>query len=180
MKFKFLSIAFMAIAFAAIPASAQNKSDKNSTCNLPQCENPANCNPEQCKDPQNCIAGPAGQFNPKKGFLYEGLNLTDEQKEKLSQLDSRKHGGAKKQAQEKKGDKQKGDRKKGDKMQKPDFKMRNDSARIAGRNAAKKQYLEEVKAIVGPDNYVIFLENYFVNGGTPAPMGRHDRHQPRR
>ncbi len=44
-------------------------------------------------------------------------------------------------------------------------KQRLDSTRIADRRASKKAYLEEVKAIIGPDQYVMFLENFYVNGG---------------
>ena len=35
--------------------------------------------------------------------------------------------------------------------------------------AQKKQYLEDVKAIIGNDNYVLFLENFYLNaGGRPG------------
>ncbi|MDE6654692.1 MAG: hypothetical protein K2K37_09940, partial [Muribaculaceae bacterium] len=33
------------------------------------------------------------------------------------------------------------------------------------RRASKKSYLDEVKAIIGPDQYVVFLENMYLNGG---------------
>ncbi len=82
---------------------------------------------------------------------YEGLNLTEAQKSQLSQLDSKRKADRQQQAQVRK-----------------ENKMRDDSTRREARKAAKKEYLEQVKAIVGPEQYVVFLENMYVNGG-----GRH-------
>ena len=36
---------------------------------------------------------------------------------------------------------------------------------MEARKNARKEYLEEVKAIIGPDQYIVFLENMYVNGG---------------
>ena len=43
-------------------------------------------------------------------------------------------------------------------------KQQNNVERMAARKAAKIQYLQDVKAIVGPEQYVVFLENFYVNG----------------
>lgn len=83
---------------------------------------------------------------------FEGLNLTDTQKTQLQQLNTKRMEQRKQQAQARKADKQ-----------------RNDSTRMEARKNARKEYLEEVKAIIGPDQYVVFLENMYVNGG-----GNHD------
>lgn len=101
----------------------------------------------KCKkaDKKKCRA----QVNP-----FEGLNITDAQKAQLRQLN----------------DKRKADRQQQDKIRK-DNKQRNDSARMADRRAAKKAYLKEVKAIIGPEQYVMFLENMYVNGNG----NRHDK-----
>lgn len=85
---------------------------------------------------------------------YEGLNLTDAQKAQLQQLD------AKRQA-----DRQ--ERVKADKTKKEAQKQQLREQ----RQAARKAYLEQVKAIVGPENYVTFLENQYMNGGN-----RHGKH----
>jgi len=79
---------------------------------------------------------------------YEGLNLTDAQKTQLQQLNTKRLEQRKQQAQARKADKQ-----------------HNDSTRMEARKNARKEYLEEVKAIIGPDQYIVFLENMYVNGG---------------
>ena len=47
----------------------------------------------------------------------------------------------------------------------------------AERRASKKAYLEEVKAIIGPDQYVVFLENFYLNGGQGNGHGKAVRGQ---
>ncbi len=91
-------------------------------------------------------ARPGKAVNP-----FEGLNLSDAQKSQLQQLDAKHKAQRMQQMQARKENKQ-----------------RNDSAKIADRRAAKKSYLEEVKAIIGPDQYVVFLENMYINGGVNA------------
>ncbi|MDE5807005.1 MAG: hypothetical protein K2H76_02735, partial [Muribaculaceae bacterium] len=78
---------------------------------------------------------------------YEGLQLTDTQKQQLQQLDANRKAAREQQ-----------------KMARKENKMRNDSLKMAERRADKKSYLEEVKAIIGPDQYVVFLENFYING----------------
>lgn len=78
---------------------------------------------------------------------FAGLNLTDSQKAQLKELKAKRMADRKLQAKERRME-----------------KTRNDSARMAIRRAAKKSYLEEVKAIIGPDRYVVFLENMYING----------------
>lgn len=78
---------------------------------------------------------------------YESLTLTETQKTQLRELDSRR----------------KTERSEKSKMAKAE-KQRRDSSVRAERRVAKKQYLEEVKAIIGPDQYVVYLENIVING----------------
>lgn len=79
---------------------------------------------------------------------FEGMDLSDSQKEQLKQLDEKQKADRKAQAQVSK-----------QKM----LEMRTE--RRAKRQAARKAYLDEVKAIIGTENYVAFLENIYVNGG---------------
>lgn len=99
------------------------------------------------------------QVNP-----FEGLNLTNAQKTQLQNLDTKCKAARDQQMKECKENRQ-----------------CNDSTRMAERRAAKKSYLDQVKAIVGPEQYVVFLENFYVNAGNRGnkalkPGKRHDKH----
>ena len=87
--------------------------------------------------------GRKAQVNP-----FEGMNLSDAQQAQLKQLNEKRQ--AERQAR---------------KQTRKDEKQRNDSARMAERRNEKKSYLDQVKAIVGPEQYVVFLENFYVSGG---------------
>ncbi len=107
----------------------------------------ATCNNEQvCTANTKC---PKGECN-----LFEGLNLTDTQKAQLQKLHADRKASREQLAKARK-----------------ENKMRTDSAARADRRASKKQYLEEVKAIIGPDQYVTFLENVYINGGNGQRPG---------
>ncbi|WP_290449200.1 hypothetical protein [uncultured Muribaculum sp.] len=88
---------------------------------------------------------------------FAGLNLTEAQQAKLKELNDHRKTEKLEAAKARK-----------------ESKQRLDSTRIADRRASKKAYLEEVKAIIGPDQYVMFLENFYVNGGNSnkAAMSR--------
>lgn len=80
---------------------------------------------------------------------FEGLNLTDAQKEQLKAV-------AKKHAESKK----------------------DKTAKKEARKEATRTYLAEIKAILTPEQYVQFLENSFVNKGkamTPRKAHRPSR-----
>ena len=83
------------------------------------------------------------QMNP-----FEGMTLTDAQKSQLEQLNAKRRSERQEMKQVAKAQKQ-----------------RKDSTMMEARKASKKAYLEEVKAIVGPDQYVVFLENMYINNG---------------
>ncbi len=79
------------------------------------------------------------------------MNLTEAQKSKLENLNA-----ARKKAHAEKVEAQKA------------AKRSNDSVRVNERRQMKLDYLREVKEIIGPDNYVVFLENQVINqGGKP-------------
>lgn len=80
---------------------------------------------------------------------FEGLELTAALQTQLSQLNSRRKATRQQQAQARKEEKQ-----------------RKNADNMAQRRSEVKSYLDEVKAIVGPDQYVVFLENVYVNGGS--------------
>lgn len=95
---------------------------------------------------------------PAKMNPFEGLTLTDAQKAKLQELDAKRAAAKAEKSKELKADKQ-----------------RRDEAKMADRRAAKKQYLEDVKAIIGPEQYVVFLENMVINGN--AGKGKPGMHK---
>lgn len=86
--------------------------------------------------------------NRERKNPYEGLNLTDAQKAKLQQLDENRKAQREQMRQQRK-----------------DNQSQDKAANMEARRASKKAYLDEVKAIIGPDQYVVFLENMYMNGG---------------
>ncbi len=112
---------------------------------------------------------------------FEGLNLTDEQKLKIAAIQEANPLAVKaKKADSKDGNKdKKGERKSPEEMK----QMRE--ARGAQQQAVRKDYLVQVKEILSPEQYVMFLENFFIlqepgfnggmmeRGGKPVDRGVH-------
>lgn len=98
---------------------------------------------QQCVASQyNCpVAGTTCDIQGKKADPFAGLTLTDSQKAQLQQLKTKCATERSAQRAEKR------------------------QARCDNR----KQYLEEVKAIIGPDQYVMFLENIVLDSPNGAP-----------
>lgn len=143
MKKTILSLAFAAISLVAFNGMAQTNNDNAGNVANKECVNGTTC-----ANGNKACATAKKAPNKVKANPFEGINLTDAQKSQLQQLDTKRKAARQEQAQAKK-----------------DMKQRNDSARKADRIASQKAYLEEIKAIVGPENYVVFLENMYVNGG---------------
>lgn len=125
------------LAIAAVALTGFNamaaKPADNTACTGPACVS-QQCAPAKC-------GGPGCQR------AFDGLNLTESQKAQLKAL--REKCAKEREARVKKN---KDDRRRG-----------CDSARVAERKAAKRKYLNEVKAILGNEQYVAFLENLVVN-----------------
>ncbi|MBD5171638.1 MAG: hypothetical protein HDT02_00210 [Bacteroidales bacterium] len=141
MKKKIFGIALAALSLVAFNGVAQ---DNTGNCVSKEC---AAAKKEMKKDIRQ-------KQNP-----YEGLNLTDAQKTKLEQLDAKRFEAKQKQMQAAKDEKK----------ARKEERMAKNKARCEARKTAKKDYLEEVKAIIGPDQYVVFLENYYVNSSDRKP-----------
>ncbi|MDE6254608.1 MAG: hypothetical protein K2M39_00270 [Muribaculaceae bacterium] len=151
MKKKILSIALIAMSLVSFTGMAQN-TNPESSINKEKVENVRGKKGDKKgdkkfdkksdrKSDKKCERKD-GKKNP-----YAGLTLTEAQQQKLQQLDNNRKAARQQQ-----------------KMARKENKMRTDSLKKMERLAAKKSYLEEVKAIVGPDQYVVFLENYYING----------------
>lgn len=126
---KIITLAIAAIALIGLPAVAQEQA--NTTCTKEGCEKAV---PEK---------GP--RFNGKKGQrpdVFEGITLTEAQQKAIADL----------KAQRMEKYKQKRDAAKADRRQ-------NDSTAMATRKASQREYLNNMKGILTPDQYVIFLEN---------------------
>lgn len=143
MKKKVLGLALIAMSLAAFNGVAQNTTTSDNTVGK---ENTICKKNADCKDKTACIKGDR-KARMAKADPYAGLTLTDAQKAKLQELDNKCKTARKEQAQARQ-----------------ENKLKNDSDRLAQRKAAKKSYLEEVKTIIGPDQYVVFLENMYING----------------
>lgn len=160
MKKKILSVALIAMSLVSFSGIAQNINSENSNVK-DNIENVKGRKAEKKGDKKDGNKFDKKgdrkedrKFKGEKKNPYEGLTLNDSQKQKLQQLDAKRM--AARQEQKKVA--------KEEKMARKQEKQLKDSLKFVERQAAKKSYLEEVKAIVGPDQYVIFLENYFVNG----------------
>lgn len=151
MKKKILSLALVAMSLVAFNGIAQSQDNtiSNPTCKESVCTKWQKDGKKAKKDKDK--KGKDGKFakgNRKaKANPFEGINLNEAQKAQLEQLKAKRQAA----------------REESKKMAKAD-KQRRDSAAFEARKAAKKEYLEEVKAIIGPDNYVVFLENMVING----------------
>lgn len=137
MKKSVLGLAIAAMSFTAFSTMAQTTA----------CNNTASCNNEQVCTANTACTKVDAVCTGGECALFDGLNLTDTQKAQLQKLNADRKASREQLAKARK-----------------ESKMRTDSAARADRRASKKQYLEEVKAIIGPDQYVTFLENVYING----------------
>ncbi len=146
MKKKFLGLAIIAMSMMSFTSMAQ-------TPQTTACPVNEQCTPAKGDCPQSaCPANPCGKSDP-----FAGMNLTDSQKAQLKALKAKHATARAEQAKTRKTD-----------------RMRNDSLRVASRREARKQYLEEVKAIIGPDQYVTYLENIVIDTPQGRPAGHKD------
>ena len=134
MKKFMIAMAVAAMTISGFTASAQNtKTDTN--CCAP-CPNKT----ENCRQPENCAKKSQCPFN--------GLNLTDAQKNKLKEL--HKAEAAKRQECK--------------------------QAKQGCSRTMRTEHLAAVKAILTPEQYVSYLENIAVSGhGSWKKPGKHHR-----
>lgn len=140
MKKVFLSLALLSASAFSIMAQTPDQTCTDQT---------------QCASKEQCVKVERdGKGRDSKAF--EGINLTDEQKTKLAALRqgncTAKEGKAKVAAND------------GEKKEKPTKEqlqqMRQE--RAEKHQAARKEYLVQVKEILTPDQYVVFLENCYL------------------
>lgn len=137
------TIISIAVASAAIFSGTAFAQNTTTT---PNAKNGAACTEQCVKD-----KGQKGQ----KPCPFDGLNLTTKQQESLKALNEQTMKARQEAGKQAKADKQK-----------------QQADRMAAKQAARKEYLAKVKAILTPEQYVQFLENNYVNA---APQMKGDR-----
>lgn len=149
MKKKILAIALYAVSLLAFPAMAQNQT--SAQCGMKGCLTQNGCKTTGCTaatcaengTPACKAANTPCAFDP-----FNGLNISDSQRAKLNELNKQCSESRRRNKTEKR-------------------QVKADS-----RKAERKAYLDQVKAIIGPEQYVIFLENNFINKGANRPKGK--------
>lgn len=150
MKKKIITIVAAIALLAGVQASAQNNNtNTNGTCT---------------KTEQNCKAGksrdgrtPRMNSEQRRMFAeqaFDGIQLTDAQKAGLKALNEQQQA---KRAEMKA-------QKESAKAEAKQQRKAQDSTMRAARSQSKRDYLNGVKAILTPDQYVVFLENIVVEG----------------
>ncbi len=140
MNKKVLSVMMLCASLFTLSASAQNPKARSQNGPQAKCAVEATCN----NAPQECCS-----------VLFEGITLTDAQKSKIQDLQKARAEKRKAVAAESK------ETAKAEKL-----KLREE--RDSARKADKRAYLDGMKQVLTPDQYVIFLENAYI---TPAPQG---------
>lgn len=150
MKKKLLSMALIIVAIAGFNAKAQDT--VKSTQDTEQCAKA--CQKDKMKKGDRKGHRNAHHRGGRPDF-FKGITLTAEQQSQLEALRPQRPEGAEKS----KDAKEKRD--KGFKGQRPHAGMR-------------AEYVNKVKEILTPEQYVVFLENIVLRPANDAP--RHDRH----
>lgn len=145
MKKRILSLTLIALSFVSFAAIAQNI---DTDTQISRKSEKVKSDRHKKGDKKLRKGDGKKEFNP-----FEGMNLTEDQQNSLSALKGQRKADKQKMKQERKAEKQV-----------RDSVNRAERGRMKeARKQNKKEYLEQVKAIVGSDNYVIFLENMVVN-----------------
>lgn len=167
MKKAILGLAFLTIASVSFSASAQQKTST-------QCANTECTLQRECKGIKNCPAQKGcclQQKNSRKcinaqACALEGLNLTDKQKGQIEALNKASVTSRQELS---------------NKVKKSNSVTKNELK--SQRKAIREQYIKDLGNILTPEQYVKFLQNYYVNNSGhqkrmgKAPMKGHKGHK---
>lgn len=137
---KIFSAAFLAMALVTLPIAAQNTNEGQCDKSQGKCAKTENCDSQKAKK----LA--------KEAKKYKGMTLSEDQKQKIKELKE-------KTAQERKAKKE---AMKAEEQEKKELSKEERQLKKQEKENARKAYLQEFRKIVGEDNYVIFLENNYV------------------
>lgn len=159
---KIFSVAILALTLVAMPVSAQKQNNSETKKSEQCCEKKdgkkcdkkdgKKCEKKCDKKDEKKAEKKADLRSQREARMYEGMNLTDAQKQQLADLKEK----GKKERREKM-ESQREERKK-----KADLSKEEREARKVEAEKARREYLKEFRKIVGDDNYIIFLENQYV------------------
>lgn len=161
MKMKFLLATLVGTTFFtnAVWAQTVTSTENNVTCTAgkqcvkdgKKCDNKGKCD-KRCHRGVKALNCRQGE-NMKRD-MFAGINLTDTQKTQLEAL---------KQRRQQQRDEMRANRPAKDSTLTREQRQALRVQREAKNREGRLEYLREVKEIIGPDNYVIFLENMIVD-----------------
>lgn len=151
MKKTILGLAFLTIASVSFGAAAQSSKDKS------DCKSKTECVAKKCakgqKGPKAKGEGKAkkaGMQAARQAALFEGVNLTAEQKGRIEALN-----GAVKISRQEIKEQAKAARQNGDTA----FNMRAKSKEL------RSKYIKDLGEILSPEQMTTYLENFYINNG---------------
>ena len=165
MKKIFVSMAFAAMMFAPLSVMAQNTATTNTAPEKTCCNTDGQCDKsKESKDRKGDKRADGRKMEKRNPF--EGLNLTADQQTKIQQLNEKRKADHEKMKAERK-EKMKAAKENGNNP-KENAQRPSREEMAAKRQADQKAYLTEIQSILTPDQYVVFLENFYTNS---APQG---------
>ncbi|MCM1029542.1 MAG: Spy/CpxP family protein refolding chaperone [Pseudoflavonifractor sp.] len=147
MKKRFLSLAIAALAFSSLSSFGQSAGDSTS---------------DKSQATPGCAQAYGDKGQKRAPCPFDGLNLNADQKAQLEALNAERQKSreeARKGALESR------------KAERERSRATREKARES-RKAERRAYLDKVKAILTPEQYVTWLENMAVNQDMKAPANR--------
>lgn len=142
MKKVILGLAFLTMTSVSFSAFAQKNNEKCTT----ECTAKKECKKEGKKEcGKKCDDAKCNKASQRGAFMFEGLNLSDVQKEKIKALQAAQRVSKQEAAQEAKATKE------------TKIAIRKD------RKELRAKYLQDLKEILSGDQYQQFLQNYYIN-----------------
>ncbi len=171
MKKTILGLAFLTMLGTSFTSFAQTQSQE---CNKKECVKKECKDNKDCKDKKDCCKGKKdGKFKQqrdkgaKQAALFEGIVLSDAQQAKIKALNEGMRLSRQEMVKAQKDSKiAKADVQKDSKEAKAEALKQSKEARAKmhqAKNELRAKYLKDMSEILDSDQYVKFLQNYFIN-----------------